>query len=162
MWAVVAATAAWLVISTVIPSTLRALVVAGHAIRPLSRPIATVVAAILLVGMVRIPPGGATVPPPSARVIVEEERTPVSLAVRNPVSEAVSSTGAGSVYTVMSGDTLWGIAKHILGGGGTQPTGAEIASGWKSIYAANPDVVGDDPNLILPGQVLKIPGGIHG
>jgi nucleoid-associated protein YgaU len=107
-------------------------------------------------------PGAATVPPPSERIIVDAERTPVGLAVRNPASEMISSTGTASVYTVTSGDTLWGIAKHVLGEDGTMPTGAEISAGWKSIYAANADVVGDDPNLIYPGQVLKIPGGIHG
>lgn len=65
-------------------------------------------------------------------------------------------------YTVVTGDTLWGIARHILDQSGVNPTGAEIVTAWKMIYGANTDVVGNDPNLILPGQVLTIPGGVHG
>jgi len=49
-------------------------------------------------------------------------------------------------YTVKPGDTLWAIAKKTLGSG----------SRWKEIYNANVDVIGKDPNLIFPGQVLRI------
>ena len=50
-------------------------------------------------------------------------------------------------YTVKKGDTLWAIAKRFLGSG----------SRWKEIYNANKSVIGKDPNLIYPGQVLRIP-----
>ena len=49
-------------------------------------------------------------------------------------------------YTVKSGDTLWAIAKQVLGDGGR----------WREIYNNNVDVIGKDPNLIRPGQVLRI------
>ena len=49
-------------------------------------------------------------------------------------------------YTVKPGDTLWGIAKQTLGDGGR----------WREIYNNNVDVIGKDPNLIRPGQVLRI------
>jgi len=162
VWAVVAASAAWLVVSTVIPATLRGIVALGHQIQPLSRPLATVVAAILLVGVVRSSPSSADVPPPTERVMVEHQPPGAAVAIRNPVSEMVLSTGTDSMYTVVAGDTLWGIARHLLDQRGMQPTGAEIATAWKTIYAASTDVVGADPNLILPGQVLTIPGGLHG
>jgi len=162
VWAVVAASAAWLVISTAIPVTLRGLVALGREIQPLSRPIATVVAAILLIGVVRSSPSAADVPPPAERVIVERQPASSAVAIRNPVSEMISSNGSDSAYTVVAGDTLWGIARRILDQRGIQATGAEIATAWKAIYATNSDVVGDDPNLILPGQVLTIPGGVHG
>jgi LysM repeat protein len=48
-------------------------------------------------------------------------------------------------YTVRPGDTLSGIAAHF-----------GIAD-WRTLYQANKGVVGPDPNLILPGQVLTIP-----
>ena len=49
-------------------------------------------------------------------------------------------------YTVKPGDTLWAIAKKTLGDG----------SRWREIYNNNVDVIGKDPNLIRPGQVLRI------
>ena len=55
--------------------------------------------------------------------------------------------GAGSqTYTVKSGDTLSGIAKELYG----------HANKWHAIFDANRDVL-DNPDLIKPGQVLKIP-----
>lgn len=50
-------------------------------------------------------------------------------------------------YTVVSGDTMWGIAKRAYGDGAK----------WKDIYAANKPPVGANPNLIYAGQVLTIP-----
>ena len=50
-------------------------------------------------------------------------------------------------YTVKPGDSLWAIAKRILGDG----------SRWREIYNANVSVIGKNPNLIYPGQVLRIP-----
>ncbi|MEI5612438.1 LysM domain-containing protein [Streptomyces brasiliscabiei] len=47
-------------------------------------------------------------------------------------------------YTVVAGDTLWGIAAHELGKGGR----------WQEIADLNPDV---DPDELQPGQVLKLP-----
>lgn len=50
-------------------------------------------------------------------------------------------------YTVKPGDTLWGIATALEGGG----------NNWQKIYNANKGVIGGNPNLIKPGQVLTIP-----
>jgi nucleoid-associated protein YgaU len=55
-------------------------------------------------------------------------------------------TGTTS-YRVVSGDTLSGIAQ-----------GRHIKGGWRRLQAANRSVVGDDPDLILPGQELVLPG----
>ncbi|MDJ0732370.1 MAG: LysM peptidoglycan-binding domain-containing protein [Crocosphaera sp.] len=51
-----------------------------------------------------------------------------------------------SYYTVKRGDTLSGIALSQCGD----------ASLWKKIYYDNIGVIGDDPDFILPGQVLYI------
>jgi nucleoid-associated protein YgaU len=53
--------------------------------------------------------------------------------------------GAGT-YTVQAGDTLSHIAQHHYG----------KASRWHAIFEANRDQL-DDPDLIRPGQVLKLP-----
>ena len=50
-------------------------------------------------------------------------------------------------YTVRPGDSLSKIAKALMGD----------AKKWRALYEANKDVVGSNPDLIQPGQVLKIP-----
>lgn len=55
----------------------------------------------------------------------------------------------GTSYTVQEGDTLSGIAQRAYGDGS--------AAAWMRIYNANKSVIGDNPNLIRPGEVLYIP-----
>ncbi|MEV0289824.1 MULTISPECIES: LysM peptidoglycan-binding domain-containing protein [unclassified Kribbella] len=55
---------------------------------------------------------------------------------------------------VKPGDTLWSIAATELG---PQATPQDIASRWPAWYAANRQLIGPDPDLIRPGQVLRIP-----
>jgi nucleoid-associated protein YgaU len=55
---------------------------------------------------------------------------------------------------VQRGDTLWTIAARHLGPGASD---AEIAQAWPAWFDANRGVIGDDPDLILPGQVLRAP-----
>lgn len=64
-----------------------------------------------------------------------------------PGTENVAS-GADN-YVVQSGDNLWNISKEHLGGG----------QNWHSIYEQNANVIGNNPNLIHPGQNLAIPDG---
>jgi hypothetical protein len=49
-------------------------------------------------------------------------------------------------YTVQPGDTLSGIAAKF-----------HTPGGWEAIYRINRDVIGPNPNLISPGQILKLP-----
>lgn len=60
---------------------------------------------------------------------------------------------AGEVV-VKRGDTLWAIAARHLGGGATA---VDIAAEWPHWYTANRAVIGDDPDLILPGMILRPP-----
>lgn len=55
---------------------------------------------------------------------------------------------------VAQGDTLWGLAAARLPGGATDAT---VAEAWPTWWAANRAVIGDDPNLLLPGQHLLPP-----
>ena len=70
-----------------------------------------------------------------------------------------SSGGGGSTYTVVSGDTLWGLASKKLGSD----------SKWTQIYDANSGTIeaeakkhgkssSDHGHWIWPGEVLTIPG----
>lgn len=60
---------------------------------------------------------------------------------------AVGTAGREESYVVVSGDSLSKIAKRYYGD----------AQQWRRIYDANRDQV-KDPDLIHPGQRLKIPG----
>lgn len=66
-----------------------------------------------------------------------------------PAGQSPATTGDGGTYTVVSGDSLSKIAKKHLGSAGR----------WKEIYEANRSVIGDDPDLIKPGQKLRLPAG---
>jgi hypothetical protein len=58
---------------------------------------------------------------------------------------------AAAVHVVRPGDSLWSVAEA------TSPPGTDVDARWRAIWAANRDVVGDDPHLILPGQRLRLP-----
>lgn len=55
---------------------------------------------------------------------------------------------------VRRGDTLWAIARQHLGPGATD---AEVAQDWPRWHRANQDVIGPDPDRLLPGMVLQAP-----
>lgn len=57
-----------------------------------------------------------------------------------------ASSTATRFYVVVSGDSLSKIAKREYGD----------AQKWKQIFEANRDII-KDPNLIHPGQKLKLP-----
>jgi nucleoid-associated protein YgaU len=64
-----------------------------------------------------------------------------------------AGTGTRTV-TVQRGDTLWSIAVRDL------PAGAPdraVATRWRAIYDVNRPQIGPDPDLIRPGQRLRLP-----
>jgi nucleoid-associated protein YgaU len=63
-----------------------------------------------------------------------------------PNPAGTSGTASGKTYTVVAGDSLSKIAKREYGD----------ANAWNRIYEANRDII-KDPDLIYPGQSLKIP-----
>ena len=66
--------------------------------------------------------------------------------VRETNNSPAPSEGSVVTHTVVSGDTLWNIAKKYYGDGSKHPT----------IYEANKDKI-RNPNVIYSGQVLTIP-----
>ncbi|MEW2218620.1 transglycosylase family protein [Streptomyces sp. NPDC006990] len=52
-----------------------------------------------------------------------------------------------TTYQVVGGDTLSGIAREN-----------EVAGGWHTLYESNRSTIGEDPDLILPGQRLSLTG----
>ena len=57
-------------------------------------------------------------------------------------------------YVVRRGDTLWDIAARHLGPGATA---VEVSRAWPAWYAANRGVIGPDPGVIRPGELLSSP-----
>ncbi|MEU2563059.1 transglycosylase family protein [Streptomyces longispororuber] len=81
--------------------------------------------------------GGRTAPEAPRRTVkdVKPEVTPQSTA------------GTARMYTVVRGDTLSGIADE-----------RRVTGGWPRLYESNRRTIGDDPNLITPGQRLSLRG----
>ncbi len=70
------------------------------------------------------------------------------------------SESAQPSVVVAPGDTLWAIAERSL----PDSPGAldhldelDIERRWRAIYRANREVIGTDPDLIVPGQRLDLP-----
>jgi nucleoid-associated protein YgaU len=59
-----------------------------------------------------------------------------------------ASAGSSVFVLVVEGDTLWGLAERELGSGAR----------YTEIFEANREVI-EDPDLIFPGQKLRIPKG---
>jgi nucleoid-associated protein YgaU len=79
-----------------------------------------------------------------------------------PSSSAVPDWPAGpdvtGAYVVVRGDCLWHIAAgQLLDQLGRPPDDHEIASAVQAWWRTNADVIGPDPDLLLPGQVLLPP-----
>lgn len=70
-----------------------------------------------------------------------------------PPTRPTRSGDAGAVR-VRPGDSLWLIAARRLG---PSAGAADIAAAWPRWYAANRALIGPDPALIHPGQVLYAP-----
>lgn len=71
----------------------------------------------------------------------------VKTKTKSRTSSTVKKTKKQNTYKVKKGDCLWNISKKFSGKG----------SNWKELYKLNKKVVGSNPNLIYPGQILKLP-----
>ncbi len=115
---------------------------------PSIRPI--LAAATMLVVLGRVAPASAAVPPPA-------QRLGGGLPAPTAVAADTGQPPTGAEYVVAAGDSLWAIAERRLQAEGRAASVDEIAGYWRAIYAANAGLVGPDPDLIHPGQVLELP-----
>ena len=78
-------------------------------------------------------------------------RKVISLSKKNEEStvepERETKVEAENTHEVKPYQDLWTLAKEFYGSGAM----------WEKLYEANRDVIGDNPNLIYPGQVLVVP-----
>jgi nucleoid-associated protein YgaU len=66
---------------------------------------------------------------------------------KSDMNKVTDASPHQDVYTVQSGDSLSKIAKKHYGN----------ANSWTRIYDANKEKIGDNPDLIRPGQRFVIP-----
>jgi nucleoid-associated protein YgaU len=78
--------------------------------------------------------------------MAEEEKPDFSDVEGGSSSTLPTPEPADQTYTIVSGDSLSKIAKHFYGD----------ANKWRQIYEANRDII-KDPDMIHPGQTIKIP-----
>ncbi len=71
-----------------------------------------------------------------------------------PLPERAATLAPASQVVVQPGDSLWAIAERTLPAGATD---ADVGHRWRQIHAANRDLVGPDPDHILPAQRLTLP-----
>ncbi len=96
-------------------------------------------------------PAAAVTPPPLDRLVpLPPGGAPGGVAAA-PADPVVLSE-----YRVVAGDSLWAIAARHLG----DDDPVRVDRYWRAIYAANRAVVGDDPDLIHPGQLLVLPAEV--
>jgi nucleoid-associated protein YgaU len=74
----------------------------------------------------------------------ERHRKPAIKPKDSPMEPVVKAE-----HTVAEGETLSDLALKYYG--------SAVEEKWMAIYKANKAVIGDNPNIIKPGQVLKIP-----
>jgi nucleoid-associated protein YgaU len=67
-------------------------------------------------------------------------------------------TSASDEHVVVRGDCLWSIAEaRLLRDHGRPPSAADVADAVAAWWSANDTVIGPDPDLLLPGQILLAP-----
>ncbi len=123
---------------------------------PSLRPLLAAVTLLAMLG--RVGPAAATTPPPAQRLGGHGATGPGAAADVGPAvpveAAAALSPTLGATHTVQPGDSLWAIAGRALG---DTASAAEVAAYWPLVYEANAAVIGPDPHLIHPGQVLELP-----
>jgi hypothetical protein len=103
------------------------------------------------------PPASAAAPAP---VGVPDWPVAAAAADESPVPDwPTTASPAPGEHVVLRGDCLWHIAGDSLTTGlGRPPSDGEVAVAVHAWWTANADVIGPDPDLLLPGQVLRPPG----
>ncbi len=114
-----------------------------------------------------LPDGGAGTPPGvSGLALPERPLTQPSRRFRGiselacdttPTTPRPAAAPAGRLrwVRVTAGDSLWSLSEGLLPRAATP---ADIDNAWRSLAGINARVIGDDPDLIFPGTLLRVPG----
>ena len=84
---------------------------------------------------------------------------PTAEAPAAPSTAPPAAAPATDSRVVLRGDCLWHIAADsLLAQLGRLPSDGEVAAAVQAWWSANADVIGPDPDRLVPGQVLRPPG----
>lgn len=97
--------------------------------------------------------GWATSAPLSVGVLDDPGWADQPTATEEPPRGAAGTRVLGEELVVLRGDTLWSLAEQRLG---PQASPGDVLAEQQRLHAANAAVIGDDPDLLLPGQVLRL------
>jgi nucleoid-associated protein YgaU len=107
-------------------------------------------------------PAGAVPDWPAAPSADRVAAAPAAVPAKDPVpdwSPAFPTPPEEDRHVVVRGDCLWHIAESwLLARSGAPPTDGQIARAVHDWWTANSDVIGPDPDRLLPGQLLRPPG----
>jgi nucleoid-associated protein YgaU len=109
------------------------------------------------------PLGTAALAAPAAEAVPDWPAAPTDAVPAQKVPDAVpdwlGAPPAPGAHVVVRGDCLWHIAaSRLVEQSGRTPTDGEVATAVHAWWTTNADVIGPDPDLLLPGQVLHAPG----
>jgi hypothetical protein len=118
-------------------------------------------------------PVSAATPPPSPTTTTADPfawSAPIDAAARIDAAAVVAPAADSSAprrappratatrtVRVSVGDCLWSLAARDLAARHVGSRPADIALAWHRWYAANRAVIGPDPGLLHPGEVLRVP-----
>lgn len=113
-------------------------------------------------------PAGPQPPPsvvPPTSTVVPAPPDPAVPAVPPPDRPDPVRAGPVEVVIVAPGDSFWSVAERLLAGRlGRPPGDAEVVEPWLALIEANRAGLVDpsDPDLLQPGQTLRLPPGLSG
>lgn len=96
---------------------------------------------------------GGTFSDPSAATSTADHRPAEMQAAQDP---AAADPGP-ETWIVEAGDHLWAIAAETVADRTGHTDDESVGAYWQRLIEANRHVVGDDPDLIHPGQIIELP-----
>jgi hypothetical protein len=108
--------------------------------------------------MTLTPASAAALDQPTPTGAVPDWPATASVPQGGPAPDWPSTAHPARSHVVVRGECLWHIASdRLLVQHGRTPTADEVATATQAWWRANTDVIGPDPDLLLPGQVLTPP-----
>jgi nucleoid-associated protein YgaU len=109
--------------------------------------------ALLLGSALAVPLSAGAEERPGLPVALDGLPLPDRLPERLP-GAAPGSDVAPLTLRVHGGDSLWGLASDRLP---AHARAVDVDRAWRHLYARNREAVGPDPDLLLPGTLLRVP-----